>query len=118
MAQTGTVIPQGLNLRATPGGTIIKVLTQGTSVEIVADQGAFLEVNVDGQTGFVAAQFIKRSAPAGGGGGGSFHFKGNSAVAPDGTVFGKKFKLGIFNNGTTSISDFVKANQSAFPSLS
>jgi len=117
MAQTGTVIPQGLNLRATPGGTIIKVLTEGASVEIVADQGAFLEVNVDGLTGFVAAQFIKRGAPAGGGGG-SFHFKGNSAVAPDGTVFGKKFKLGIFNNGTTSIGDFVKANQSAFPSLS
>ncbi len=48
---------------------------------------------------------------------GNFHFEGNNAVAPDGTVFGKKFKLGIFNNGSTSIGDFVGANPGAFPSL-
>ncbi len=41
MAQTGTVIPQGLNLRATPGDTVIAVLPQGTSVEILEDQGDF-----------------------------------------------------------------------------
>jgi putative peptidoglycan binding protein len=50
--------------------------------------------------------------------GGSFHFEGNKAVAPDGTVFGKKFKLGIFNEGITSIAAFVQANQVAFPNLS
>jgi len=49
---------------------------------------------------------------------GTFHFDGNNAVAPDGTVFGKRFQLGIFNNGSTSIGDFVRANPSAFPSLS
>jgi len=48
---------------------------------------------------------------------GNFHFEGNNAVAPDGTVFGKKFKLGIFNNGSTSIGDFVGANPGAFPIL-
>jgi len=49
---------------------------------------------------------------------GNFHFEGNNAVAPDGTVFGKKFQLGIFNNGNTSIGDFVRANPGAFPNLS
>ena len=121
MAQTGTVIPQGLNLRATPGGTVIRVLPQGTTVEILDDQGDFLQVSTDGQVGFVAAKFIKRDTPAAppaSPGGGKFHFDGNKAVAPDGTVFGKKFQLGIFNVGNTSIADFVRANQSSFPNLS
>jgi hypothetical protein len=48
----------------------------------------------------------------------TFHFNGTNAVAPDGTVFGKRFKLGIFNNGSTSIAAFVGANQDAFTTLS
>jgi hypothetical protein len=119
MAQTGTVIPQGLNLRDAPGGTVITVLPQGTSVEILEDQGDFLKVNANGQVGFVAAKFIQRGASGGGAsGGGNFHFEGNNAVAPDGTVFGKKFQQGIFNVGDTSIASFVQANQAAFPNLS
>ncbi|MGZ5436841.1 MAG: SH3 domain-containing protein [Pyrinomonadaceae bacterium] len=110
----GTVIPQGLNLRETPGGTIIKVLTQGTVVEILEDQGNFLKVSVGGDVGFVAANFINRN-PAGGG---NFHFEGNNAVAPDGTVFGRKFQLGIFNRGTTSIGAFVGANPNVFGNIS
>jgi hypothetical protein len=51
-------------------------------------------------------------------GAGSFHFEGNKAVAPDGTIFGRKFEQGIFNVGDTSIADFVRANQGAFPNLS
>ncbi len=115
MAQTGTVIPQGLNLRETAGGTLIKVLPQGATVEILEDQGNFLKVKASGDVGFVAASFIKRNGAAAGG---SFHFQGNNAVAPDGTVFGQKHLLGIFNNGDTSIADFVGANQAAFPNLS
>jgi len=49
---------------------------------------------------------------------GTFHFEGNNAVAPDGTIFGRKFQQGIFNNGNTSIGDFVSANPGAFPNLS
>ena len=113
MAQTGTVIPQGLNLRETPGGTVITVLPQGATVEILEDQGDFLKVKELGQIGFVKASLISRTGAAGG----SFHFEGNNAVAPDGTVFGKKFQQGIFNVGDTSIADFVGANQAAFPSL-
>ena len=119
MAQTGTVIPEGLNLRATPGGTVIKVLAKGTIVEILDDQGDFLKVNATGDIGFVKASLIQRDPPGGGASsGGTFHFVGNKAVAPDGTVFGQKFELGIFNNGTTSIGAFVKANPAAFPNLS
>lgn len=125
MAQTGTVIPQGLNLRATPGGTVITVLPQGTTVQIIEDQGEFLQVSAAGQVGFVKASLIKPAqSPAGPGGGaaptsaGNFRFVGNQAVAPDGTVFGTKFKLGIFNNGQTSIDQFVRAHSAAFNSLS
>lgn len=111
----GTVIPDGLNLRATPGGTIIKVLPKGTIVEILEDQGDFLKVNATGDVGFVKSSLIQRDGVLAGG---SFHFVGNKAVAPDGTVFGQKFELGIFNNGKTSIADFVSANPTAFPTLS
>ena len=116
---TGTVIPQGLNLRETPGGTIITVLPQGSTVEIIEEQGNFLKVSANGQVGFVAKQFIQRSDTGGGATpGGTFHFEGNNAVAPDGTVFGKKFQLGIFNNGRTSIADFVQANPTVFTDIS
>jgi hypothetical protein len=119
MPQTGTVIPQGLNLRETPGGTIITVLTQGTIVEIIDDQGGFLQVTVSGQVGFVAAQFIQRTSSGTGtvAAGGTFHFEGNKAVAPDGTVFGTRKGPGIFNFGTTSIANFVHANPTVFPTL-
>lgn len=113
MANTGTVIPDGLNLRETPGGTIIKTLPKGTTVEILEDQGQFLKVSALGDVGFVKATLINRAT-----GGGTFHFEGSNAVAPDGTVFGKKHALGIYNYGTTSIGDFVAANPGAFPTLS
>ena len=131
MARTGTVTPaKGLNLRATPGGTILKVLPKGTVVEILDTQNGTLKVDVSGEVGFVAAEFIQQEAAgaAGSSGGaattaataatGSFRFVGDKAVAPDGSVFGKQFKLGIFNNGNTSILDFVKAHPTAFPNIS
>lgn len=119
MAQTGTVTAQALNLRATPGGTIITTLPNGTVVEILEVQGGFLKVDAGGQVGFVAAQYIQQNAsvdnPAPGA---TCKYVGSNAVAPDGTVFGKKFKLGIYNYGTTSIADFVRANPTVFPTLS
>lgn len=118
----GHCTTSGLNLRATPGGTGITLLQQDATVEILEDQGDFVEANANGEVGFVTSKFIQQTggAPSGGDAmaGSNFHFEGNNAVAPDGTVFGKKFKLGIFNNGTTSIADFVGANQIAFGNLS
>jgi len=49
---------------------------------------------------------------------GSCKFVGNNAVTPDGRVFGKKFKLGIFNFGQTSIGQFVAAHRDLFPNVS
>jgi len=126
MANTGTVIPDGLNLRETPGGTVKIVLPKGKTVEILEDQGDFLKVTAMGKTGFVKASLIDRSGAGAGAeaadgeaaAGGGFHFEGNKAVAPDGTVFGKKFKFGIFNSGKTSIADFVGAHPGSFPNLS
>ncbi len=120
---TGTVIPLGLNLRRPAGGVVVKVLPQNSIVEILEDLGEFLKVNAGGDEGFVKASLIKRtssSQPTGNAATptGTFHFKGDKAVAPDGTVFGKKFKLGIFNNGQTSIASFVQANPTAFPNIS
>ena len=49
---------------------------------------------------------------------GSCRFQGDRAVTPDGRVFGKKFKLGIFNVGQTSIGQFVSAHRALFPGVS
>jgi putative chitinase len=40
----------------------MKVLPQGTTVEILEDQGNFFKVSVGGDVGFVAASFINRNA--------------------------------------------------------
>ena len=48
---------------------------------------------------------------------GSCKFAGDKAVTPDGKVFGKKFKLGIFNFGQTSIGQFVAAHRELFPDV-
>lgn len=66
MAQTGTVKPDGLNLRQAPGGTIIKVLPKGTIVEILEDTGDFLKVTASGDTGFVKESFIHLNFAQGG----------------------------------------------------
>ena len=121
MPETGIVTASSLNLRATAGGEIIGSLPNGAQVEILDDQGEFLKVTADGQTGFVKASFIQRQSPAPPPadvtGSGSFHFDGNTAVAPDGTRFGKKFKLGIFNLGNTSIAQFVSQQPNRFAGL-
>jgi hypothetical protein len=43
---------------------------------------------------------------------------GNRAITPDGKVFAFKNKIGVFNNGATSIGDFVAAHRDLFPNVS
>jgi hypothetical protein len=125
MAQTGTVIPDGLNLRATAGGTIIKVLPKGTTVQIVEAAGDFLKVSVNGQLGFVKASLIKPDEapqPTGSGNGtppvaGSFRIVGNQVLDASGTLVGRKVGPGISIIGKTTISQFVSAHSNAFPTL-
>jgi hypothetical protein len=126
MSATGTVTASLLNLRAAPNGSVIGQLAKGTAVEILADQGEWLKVNANGQVGFVSASFINRAAagstpaasPPGAAAPSGFRFQGNTAVAPDGTQFAKKFKLGVFNVGKTSIGQFVSANPDRFSGIS
>lgn len=121
MPGSGIVTASSLNLRATPGGELIGTLPNGTKVEILDDQGEFLKVSAAGKTGFVKASFVQRQSPVSPPpvvvGSGSFHFDGNTAVAPDGTRFGTKFKLGIFNLGKTSIAQFVGKQPNRFAGL-
>lgn len=49
---------------------------------------------------------------------GTFRFEGKYAVAPDETVFAKKFRKGVFNYGQTTIREFVRRNRAAFSDAS
>jgi hypothetical protein len=46
-----------------------------------------------------------------------FHFEGKNAVAPDGTVFARKFRRGVYSRGSTTIGAFLDANPNTFPNL-
>lgn len=113
---TGVVTATELNLRESPNGQVITQLPKGTTVEILEDQGEWLEVSAAGQTGYVSAAYI--SAQSSDAQSGTFHYEGSKAVAPDGTVFATKFKLGVYNYGQTSISQFVNQNNSLFAGVS
>lgn len=115
----GTVaVRSGLNFRRTPGGERISLLADGTTLEILEDQGDWLQVRVDGQVGFVFGRFVTREVDAPAAEGGRFRFEGKDALAPDGRVFAKRFRKGVFNSGTTSIGDFVRDRRAAFPDAS
>lgn len=132
MATTGTVTATKLNIRSSPKigqENILSKLSKGTSVQILEDQGEWLRVSVAGQTGFVSSDFIHQERempttddePDGdvptleiGPAHGTCKFVGNTAVAPDGTPFGRKFKLGVFNFGKTGINQFVAKHKDKF----
>jgi len=114
MAKIGFVaVNTKLNLRQAPGGAVIGSLTNGTQVSILETANGWHEVQVGSQTGFVSADFVTVDDGSGTG----FRFSGKAAIAPDGTVFAKKFRKGVFNNGDTSIREFVSANRTALPSI-
>ena len=120
MTRTGIVTATRLNFRSSPNGTIIKQLPKGTSVEIDEDQGEWLKVSVSGETGFVSAAFIQSQAaspPVESPSAGKPLFNGNSALAPDGTEFAKKYKLGVFNYGETSINQFIHDHSTNFATV-
>ena len=121
---TGTVTASTLNFRSSPDGDVKKQLLKGTTVEILEDQGDWLKVTSDGEEGFVSARFIQQAgaapapAPAPPSGTGEVRFEGTAAIAPDGTRFAKKFKLGVFDYGATSITQFVSDNAARFAAVS
>ena len=62
---SGTTTAPELNLRATPNGDIVARLPQGTELEIVSDQGDWLEVTVGGMQGFVGSRHVERGDQVG-----------------------------------------------------
>lgn len=138
MATIGAVTATKLNLRSTPKieqENILNTLPKGTTVQILEDHSQWLKVRVAGQTGFVGSDFIHQehetptiddeadadvppldtgAEPAGE----TCKFVGNNAVAPDGTIFGKKFKLGVYNFGKTGINRFVAKHKDRFGGVS
>ena len=111
----GEITAGRLNFRDTPNGHILRTLIKGDVVEILGQESGWTQINSDGKTGYVSSKYIRAgkvktrktivrlSSSIG------FCFEEHKALAPDGTVFGKKFRRGIFNYGTTSISDFITA---------
>ncbi len=122
MARVGVVaVNTSLNLRQSPGGPIIDSLGNGTRLTILESANGWHKVEAPtpqgNRTGFVSADFVvvdeaTPETPAPG-----FRFVGKEAVAPDGTAFARKFRLGVFNNGTTTMREFVAANRDLFPGV-
>ena len=119
MSEQGRIIAKsGLNFRKVPGGDRISLLPFGSVVTIRGETAGWLEAEFDGQVGYVFARYVAREQQAEPAGGPGFRFEGRDALAPDGTVFAKKFRRGVFNYGETSIGDFVSAQSQLFQALS
>ena len=59
---------RGLNLRAEPNGIILGSYPRGTAVTVLATDGAWSKVSVDGKTGYMLSQWLSSRKPADNGG--------------------------------------------------
>ena len=60
MAKKGIVhTTKGLRLREKPAGNIVKLLSDGTEVEIVSRETVWTEVKVDDSHGYVMSEFVE-----------------------------------------------------------
>ena len=69
----GIVICELLNVRSTPEireDNVTMIATYGTELNIISDEILWLEVEVNGSTGYVMAEFVEHDAQGGGTGGG------------------------------------------------
>lgn len=60
----GKVAVDALNLRASPGGVVLAVLSHGTDLEIINRMGDWLQVTGGGLSGFVKSEFVKVKPPS------------------------------------------------------
>ena len=58
---------RGLNLRQTPNGVILGSYPRGTAVTVLSTADGWSKVSVNGQTGYMASQWLSSSKPASGG---------------------------------------------------
>ena len=124
LIKTGRVTASLLNMRASPGGPVLKVLPRNTRIEILGRIENWLNVREAGLSGFVSSEYVRidpeeKEAPAeehkdiAG-----FRFDDKAALAPDGTQFATKFRKGVFNYGETSIAQFIDNNRNRFSDIS
>ena len=59
---------RGLNLRTEPNGTILGSYPRGTAVTVLANDGAWSKVSVDGKTGYMLSQWLSSRKPSDHGG--------------------------------------------------
>jgi hypothetical protein len=138
--QTGTVIASLLNMREMPGGDVVEKLPKNTTVTILGSDNGWLHISADGKTGYVSEKYIDsgESLPAKAepkkeetahtveatpailmnDDESNFKYENDRAFAPDGTMFGKKLKLGLYNYGETSMAEFIDSNKNRFSSIS
>ncbi len=123
--RAGRVTASSLNLRDAPEGNRIGSLGEPTRVSILSEDGDWLEVEADGQRGWVAGSYVQEDESEEEGSledrqptRDAFRVEGRDVFAPDGARFARTFRLGVFSSGDTSIADYVGANRDAFPALS
>jgi len=109
----------GLNIRDKPGGTqIIAILNKGAIVELLQLDADWWKIRADGRMGFVAARYltlIPESAvvkPK------SIVVRGSDVIGPDGRVFAKTYRKGVYNVGRASIHNYVTNHKDRFTHLS
>ena len=62
-AQYVSTNTRGLNLRDKPGGAIITSYPRGTALTVLATDGAWSKVNVQGKVGYMASQWLSATKP-------------------------------------------------------
>lgn len=108
----------GLNIRDAPGGTKIGSLNKGAIVELLQLDVDWWKIRAAGRMGFVAARYltlIPESAvvkPK------SIVVRGSDVIGPDGRVFAKTFRKGVYNVGRVSIHNYVTSHTDRFTHLS
>jgi hypothetical protein len=128
----GLVTAKQAILRDRPGGAQLARLPRGTLVDVKGGPGAWAEVIADGETGVLSRRSFRpdgtatagarrtpatRSAVTPAAGPGDVKVDGTNVVGPSGLVFGKLYKLGLYNYGRTALDAFFAEDPGAFPGL-
>mgnify|MGYP006072486071 CR=1 FL=1 len=108
----------GLNLRDKPGGLTIGSLSKGTVVALLDRDGSWWKIRAGRQSGFVAARYVSVILDTDTLKPGAIVVRGRDVIGPDGRVFAKTFRRGVFNCGQMSIHDYVAKHSYRFTHLS
>lgn len=108
----------GLNIRDKPGGTKIGSLNKGAVIELLQLDAGWWKIRADGRTGFVAARYVTLIPETDVVKPGAITVRGTDVIGPDGRVFAKTFRKGVYNVGRVSIQNYVTNHTDRFAHLS